>query len=73
MAAPSTAAGETSVRLSTVPPSGVAVKILVVAIVFSVLSTIVVGLRIFVRVAIRRFGADDWLMCSGWVSIRVWI
>lgn len=49
-------------------PTGVAAAILGVAITFSILSTIVMSLRVFVRVRMGMFSTEDWLMCAGYVS-----
>lgn len=54
---------------TTVTPIGQAAALVALAITFSVLASVVVCLRVYVRVTIRRFGADDWLMCIGWVSL----
>lgn len=54
---------------NAVTVEGQAVSILAVSIVFSVLITAIVWMRVYVRVTIRHFGADDWLMCFGWVSL----
>lgn len=52
-----------------VTPVGQAVTLLTLSVVFSILTTLIIGLRVYVRVTIRRFGADDWLMCGGWVCL----
>lgn len=52
----------------SIQPTGLASAILGVALTFSILSTIVISLRVFVRVRTRLFGDEDWLMCIGYVS-----
>jgi hypothetical protein len=51
-----------------IQPEGLALALLVVTIVFTALSTIVVGLRFYVRVSLNLFAVEDWLMLAGWVS-----
>ncbi|KAH6648711.1 hypothetical protein BKA67DRAFT_538730 [Truncatella angustata] len=50
-----------------IQPTGVAAAILGVAITFSILSTIVIALRVWTRFKMRMFSVEDWLMCIGYV------
>lgn len=51
-----------------VHPHGLAAAILVVTIVFTVLTLIVFGLRVWIRITTRCFGPEDWLMTVGTVG-----
>lgn len=48
-------------------PTGLARSILAVAITFSILCTIIIILRVTVRLRLRKFATEDWLMCIGYV------
>ncbi|KAJ9143417.1 hypothetical protein NKR23_g6557 [Pleurostoma richardsiae] len=50
-----------------IEPQGLSTAILAVAVTFSVVSTIVISLRVAVRVWHRIFAIEDWLMCIGYV------
>ncbi|KAI5921206.1 hypothetical protein F4810DRAFT_380300 [Camillea tinctor] len=50
-----------------IQPMGLAAAILGVAISFSILCTIVMVLRVYVRVRMGNFGLEDGLMCIGYV------
>lgn len=51
-----------------VKPEGLALAILVTTLAFVVLTTVVIAMRIFIRLKTRHFGTDDWVMCAGYVS-----
>jgi hypothetical protein len=55
---------------SAVKPTGLALALLLTTLAFVVLTTVVIGLRIFIRLKTRRFGADDWVMTAGYVSFH---
>ncbi|KAI0597247.1 hypothetical protein F4775DRAFT_263937 [Biscogniauxia sp. FL1348] len=50
-----------------IQPTGLAAATLGVAVSFSILCTIVIVLRVYVRVRMGNFGLEDWLMCIGYV------
>ena len=52
-----------------ITPTGLAANIYGVALAFSILSTIVLGLRVYARLSLNQFSLEDWLMCIGWVSL----
>lgn len=45
--------------------------LLVLTIVFTILSSIVAGLRFYVRISMRSFAVEDWMMLAGWVSLAL--
>ncbi|KAL7940704.1 hypothetical protein V8C42DRAFT_349298 [Trichoderma barbatum] len=47
---------------------GLALGIFATSVVFSVLNTIVMGLRGYIRLRMKCFGMDDWLMTIGWAT-----
>lgn len=49
-------------------PGRLAITIVTACLVFSILSLTAVGLRVWTRLVIRRFGVDDLFMCAGTVS-----
>ena len=51
-----------------VHPSGLALAILITTLAFVVLTTIVIGMRVFIRLKTGRFGTDDWVMSAGYAS-----
>jgi hypothetical protein len=51
-----------------VKPEGLALAILVTTLVFVVLTTIVIAMRIFIRLKTGTFGTDDWVMSAGYAS-----
>ena len=51
-----------------VEPQGLALAILVTTLTFTALTTIVMGMRVFIRVKTGHFGTDDWIMSAGYVS-----
>lgn len=51
-----------------IQPEGLALSLLAVTIVFTILSTIVAGLRFYVRLSLNAFAVEDWLMLAGYVS-----
>ncbi|KAJ4328067.1 hypothetical protein N0V84_001435 [Fusarium piperis] len=48
-----------------VEPRGLAAAILGVTISFTILCLLVVGLRVYIRLSMRNFGREDWLMSVG--------
>ncbi|KAF5649628.1 integral membrane protein PTH11 [Fusarium sp. NRRL 52700] len=48
-----------------VKPTGLAVDLLAVTIIFTPMVIVLVGLRTWVRVTHHCFGLEDWLMCIG--------
>lgn len=61
----------TTTKYEPIQPEGLALALLVVTIVFTILSSIMAGLRFYVRISLRSFGVDDWLMLAGWVSLAL--
>jgi hypothetical protein len=51
-----------------VHPEGLALALYITTGVLSVLCTIVVGFRTYIRTLNSCIGLDDYLMCAGWVS-----
>lgn len=51
----------------SITPTGLAANIYGTALAFSILSTIVLALRVIARLKMDRFSREDWLMCTGWV------
>ena len=52
----------------TIAPEGLGQTLLAVTIVMTVLATVAVALRLYVRHMYNAFAVDDWLMLAGWVS-----
>ncbi|POS71064.1 hypothetical protein DHEL01_v210542 [Diaporthe helianthi] len=52
-------------------PTELAATIYGVALAFSILSTVVLGLRVYARLRMKQFSLEDWLMCIGW-SLFLW-
>lgn len=52
-----------------VEPRGLALAIAATTIAFGALTTIVMGMRIFIRIKTHNFGTDDWVMLCGYVSL----
>lgn len=52
-----------------ITPEGGAANIYGVALAFSILSTIVLALRVYARQRMKQFSLEDWLMCIGWVRL----
>ncbi|KAL6856829.1 integral membrane protein [Trichoderma novae-zelandiae] len=50
-----------------IKPEGLALTLMVVTIVFTVLSSVVVLLRFWVRASLGLFSVEDWLMLAGWL------
>ncbi|KAH6949119.1 hypothetical protein FAVG1_13212 [Fusarium avenaceum] len=50
-----------------IQPEGLALSLLAVTIVFTILSTIVAGLRFYVRLSLHAFAVEDWLMLFGYI------
>ncbi|KAF5664987.1 integral membrane protein [Fusarium heterosporum] len=55
-------------RLEPVQPGGLALALYITTVIFSVSSTIVVGLRTYIRTRHNCIGLDDYLMCAGWAA-----
>lgn len=53
----------------SITPTGLAANIYGTALAFSILSTIVLALRVYARMNMKQFSLEDWLMCVGWVSL----
>ncbi|KAF4437650.1 integral membrane protein [Fusarium austroafricanum] len=51
-----------------VRPEGLALGLYITTVVFSVICTIVVGLRTYIRTRNSCIGTDDYLMCAGWAA-----
>ncbi|RYP59402.1 hypothetical protein DL769_008547 [Monosporascus sp. CRB-8-3] len=49
-----------------VQPEGLALALLVTTLTFVVSTTIVMSMRIFIRLKTRNFGTDDWVMSAGY-------
>ncbi|KAF2469635.1 uncharacterized protein BDR25DRAFT_371641 [Lindgomyces ingoldianus] len=58
-------------RNGTLELKGPGLSLFVVSIALLVLAYITMILRIFVRIKIKAFGTDDWLMCSGLVFYTI--
>ncbi|KAF5000929.1 hypothetical protein FGRMN_1386 [Fusarium graminum] len=54
--------------MEPVQPGGLALALYTTTVIFSVLSTIVVGLRTYIRTRHNCIGLDDYLMCAGWAA-----
>lgn len=52
----------------SITPTGLAANIYGTALAFSIMSTIVLALRVLARMKMNQFSLEDWLMCIGWVS-----
>ncbi|KAK3990576.1 hypothetical protein QBC44DRAFT_62195 [Cladorrhinum sp. PSN332] len=50
-----------------VEPRGLALALVVTTGVFGVLTTIVMAMRVFIRIKTHNFGVDDWVMSAGYV------
>lgn len=59
----------TTTEFESIKPEGLALALLLTTIVFTVISSIVVCLRFYVRIKLRSFSFEDWLMLVGWVSL----
>jgi hypothetical protein len=55
--------------LQPVRPEGPALALFVTTVILSILCTIVVFLRTYIRTRNQCIGTDDYLMCAGWVSL----
>lgn len=51
----------------SITPTGLAANIYGTALAFSIMSTIVLALRVLARTKMNQFSLEDWLMCIGWV------
>ncbi|KAF0318373.1 hypothetical protein K4K61_005006 [Colletotrichum sp. SAR11_59] len=54
-------------KFEPIQPEGLALIMLVVAVVMTVLSSAVVCLRFHVRITLKSFSTEDWLMLAGWI------
>lgn len=52
-------------------PEGQAERLFTLTVVLSVLCTIIVPLRVWCRLKRNSIGVEDWLMCTGYVGIRL--
>ncbi|KAJ9264107.1 hypothetical protein DTO271D3_5600 [Paecilomyces variotii] len=57
----------TTTKYEPIQPEGLALGLLVLTIVFTILSSIVAGLRFYVRISMRSFAVEDWMMLAGWI------
>ncbi|RYP53050.1 hypothetical protein DL768_001905 [Monosporascus sp. mg162] len=57
----------TTTEYEPIRPEGLALSLLVVTIVFTILSSIVAGLRFYIRISLHAFSIEDWLMLVGWI------
>ncbi|RFU82157.1 gpcr, pth11-type [Trichoderma arundinaceum] len=57
----------TTTEYEPIQPEGLALSLLVVTIVFTILSSIIAGLRFYVRISHSLFSVEDWLMLAGWI------
>lgn len=58
----------TTTVFEPIQPEGLALSMLIVTIVFTILSSIIVCLRFYVRLSMNSFAVEDWLMLFGWVG-----
>lgn len=58
----------TTTEFEPIQPEGLALNMLVVTILMTVISSIVVCTRFYVRITVTSFSTEDWLMLAGWVS-----
>ncbi|KAK1997312.1 hypothetical protein LX36DRAFT_636396 [Colletotrichum falcatum] len=49
-----------------VTPEGLALGLLATTVTFAVLTSVVMGMRIYIRAKRKRLGADDWVMLAGY-------
>ncbi|KAG8169961.1 hypothetical protein KVR01_000706 [Diaporthe batatas] len=57
----------TTTEFEPIQPEGLALDMLIVTIVMTVVSSLVVCLRFYVRFTVTAFSTEDWLMLAGWV------
>ncbi|CAM1510699.1 Fc.00g010340.m01.CDS01 [Cosmosporella sp. VM-42] len=57
----------TTTEFEPIQPEGLALSLLVVTVAFTILSSIVVCLRLYVRVSLHAFAVEDWMMLVGWI------
>lgn len=50
-----------------IKPEGLALALMVVTIIMTILSSLILCLRFWVRKTSKAFFVDDWLMLAGWV------
>lgn len=58
----------TTTKFEFIEPEGLALIMDAVTIVMTILSSVVVCLRFYVRLSVTAFSTEDWLMFAGWVS-----
>jgi hypothetical protein len=52
-------------------PEGPALTLVIVMSTLLAITTIVVALRVFIRIKTRAFGLDDWIMVIGYVCRKL--
>lgn len=58
----------TTTKYEPIQPEGLALALMVTTVAFTILSSIVVGLRFYIRLSMHAFAVEDWLMLVGYVS-----
>ncbi|KLU88075.1 hypothetical protein MAPG_07062, partial [Magnaporthiopsis poae ATCC 64411] len=51
-----------------IEPSGLSMALVVNSVLFAVLTTIVMAMRVYIRLAKHNFGVDDWMMVLGYFT-----
>lgn len=51
-----------------IEPQGLALGLLVTTVTLSILTTIVMAMRMFIRFKTNKIGSDDWAMLTGFVG-----
>lgn len=51
-----------------IEPSGLSMALVATSSLFAGLTTVVIAMRVYIRLAKRGFGVDDWMMVGGYVS-----
>ncbi|KPM41917.1 hypothetical protein AK830_g4675 [Neonectria ditissima] len=57
----------TTTKYEPIQPEGLALALLATTIACTILSSIVVCLRFYVRLSLNGFAIEDWLMLAGWI------
>ncbi|CAJ2509653.1 Uu.00g146790.m01.CDS01 [Anthostomella pinea] len=57
----------TTTKYEPIQPEGLALALMVTTIVMTILTTIIVALRFYVRNLTHTTSVDDWLMLAGWI------
>jgi hypothetical protein len=60
---------DASLVWKSVQPEGLALAILVITILFTIICSLVVGMRVWIRLKTKLFSLEDYLMCIGMVRI----